>query len=91
MTRGNQREIDRQRAANRAAKYAGNTREDGLTPQQRNERDAKAMAEKKAAKAAAKADGAKPTATGPVAPKKKEVKKSDDVSSLLTEGLKKKK
>jgi len=50
MTRGNQREIDRQRAANRNAKYADNKNPDGLTPQQRNERDAAAMAEKKAMK-----------------------------------------
>ena len=91
MTRGNQREIDRQRAQNRAAKYAGSGRDDGLTPQQRNERDAKAMAEKKAQKAA-KAAEAKPTSSGPAAPKKKvAAKKDDDLSTLLADGLKKKK
>jgi hypothetical protein len=38
MTRGNQREVDRKRAAARAAKGAAGKKEDGLTPQQRNER-----------------------------------------------------
>ncbi len=50
MTRGNQREIDRQRAANRhdhkGEKKSGD-------PKTRNENDAKALAEKIARKAAA--------------------------------------
>jgi hypothetical protein len=56
QSRGNQREVDRKRAAARAAKHGGKgQKDDGLTPQQRNERDAKAMAEKMARKAAAAA------------------------------------
>ena len=54
MTRGNQREIDRARAHARAAKHAGGGKDDGLTPQQRNERDKAAMLEKQAKKQAAK-------------------------------------
>nr|XP_043610824.1 small EDRK-rich factor 2-like [Erigeron canadensis] len=51
MTRGNQREKDRERAnARNAAK--GKTKDDGLTPEQRRERDAKALQEKAAKKAA---------------------------------------
>ena len=57
MTRGNQREIDRARAQARAAKHAGGGKDDGLTPQQRNERDKAAMLEKQAKKQAAKAAG----------------------------------
>jgi len=82
MTRGNQREVDRARAQARTAKHAGNDNNDGLTPQQRNERDKKAMlekqAKKKADKAAAGGDGkvsknpGKPgTATAPARKKKK--------------------
>lgn len=51
MTRGNQREIDRQRAANRAAKYAPKEKREGNV-QSRNENDAKALAEKIARKKA---------------------------------------
>jgi hypothetical protein len=36
MSRGNQRDLDRKRAAARTAK--GNKKDDGLTPQQRQER-----------------------------------------------------
>ncbi|KAL2633647.1 hypothetical protein R1flu_005126 [Riccia fluitans] len=55
MTRGNQREKDRERAAARATKAKG--RDDGLTADQRRERDAKALQEKNAKKAAAAASG----------------------------------
>lgn len=50
MTRGNQREKDRERAAARAK--TTKARDDGLTPEQRRERDAKALQEKMAKKAA---------------------------------------
>lgn len=49
MTRGNQREKDRERAAARAKGAKG--KDDGLTPEQRRERDAKALQEKLAKKA----------------------------------------
>ncbi|CAN6447771.1 unnamed protein product [Victoria cruziana] len=55
MTRGNQRERDRERAQARNPK--GKTRDDGLTPEQRRERDAKALQEKAAKKAAGAAGG----------------------------------
>ncbi|XP_059308097.1 uncharacterized protein LOC132059464 [Lycium ferocissimum] len=55
MTRGNQREKDRERAAARAGKNKKN--DDGLTPEQRRERDAKALQEKTAKKAAKEAAG----------------------------------
>ncbi|KAG8068766.1 hypothetical protein GUJ93_ZPchr0005g14672 [Zizania palustris] len=48
--RGDQRERDRQRAQARKPVVKG--REDGLTPEQRRERDAKALQEKAAKKAA---------------------------------------
>lgn len=50
MTRGNQREKDRERAAARAK--SAKQKDDGLTPEQRRERDAKALQEKMAKKAA---------------------------------------
>lgn len=54
MSRGNQRDVDRKRAQKRAEKAGGKKgKDDGLTPAQRNERDAKALAEKRAKKAAA--------------------------------------
>ncbi|KAK8588447.1 hypothetical protein V6N12_022887 [Hibiscus sabdariffa] len=56
MTRGNQREKDRERAQARAGNK-GKTKDDGLTPEQRRERDAKALQEKAAKKAAQAADG----------------------------------
>ncbi|XP_013638101.1 PREDICTED: uncharacterized protein LOC106343437 [Brassica oleracea var. oleracea] len=56
MTRGSQRERDRERAQARAG-GKGKTKDDGLTPEQRRERDAKALQEK-AAKKAAQAAGA---------------------------------
>jgi hypothetical protein len=52
MTRGNQREIDRQRAANRNAGKGTPAEGD---PIKRRENDAKALQDKIAAKAAAKA------------------------------------
>ncbi|NP_001315087.1 uncharacterized LOC100275405 [Zea mays] len=56
MTRGDQRERDRQRA--QARRPAAKGRDDGLTPEQRRERDAKALQEKAARKAAQAAGGA---------------------------------
>jgi hypothetical protein len=53
MSRGNQREVDRKRAQKRTEKAGKQGKGDGLTPAQRNERDAKALAEKRAKKAAA--------------------------------------
>eukprot|EP00850_Spirogloea_muscicola_P000591 SM000002S05671 [mRNA] locus=s2:1526212:1526403:+ [translate_table: standard] len=50
MTRGNQRETDRKRAEARNA--ANKKSDDGMTPAQRKERDAKALQEKLAKKAA---------------------------------------
>ncbi|KAG2619353.1 small EDRK-rich factor 2-like [Panicum virgatum] len=55
MTRGDQRERDRQRAQARRPVAKG--RDDGLTPEQRRERDAKALQEKAARKAAQAAGG----------------------------------
>jgi len=55
MTRGSQRDRDRERAAARAK--AGKNKDDGLTPEQRRERDAKALQEKTAKKAAAESGG----------------------------------
>jgi hypothetical protein len=53
MSRGNQREIDRKRAQQRADKAGKKTDKDkdGLTASQRRERDAKALQEKMAKKA----------------------------------------
>ncbi|XP_065862812.1 uncharacterized protein [Euphorbia lathyris] len=61
MTRGNQREKDRERA--QARTKGSKTKEDGLTPEQRRERDGKALQEK-AAKKAAQASGAGESAGG---------------------------
>lgn len=57
MTRGNQRETDRARAQKRNEKAGANKKDDGLTPLQRRERDAKALQEKMARKQAAKEQG----------------------------------
>ncbi|KAI4369759.1 hypothetical protein MLD38_018169 [Melastoma candidum] len=57
MTRGNQREKDRERAQSRNPKKGSSTKDDGLTPEQRRERDAKALQEKAAKKAAQAASG----------------------------------
>jgi hypothetical protein len=51
MSRGNQRDTDRARAQKRGEKVKTQKEKDGLTPQQRRERDAKALAEKAAKKA----------------------------------------
>ncbi|XP_073135078.1 uncharacterized protein [Henckelia pumila] len=56
MTRGNQRDRDRERAQVRGA-AKGKQKDDGLTPEQRRERDAKALQEKTAKKAAQAAPG----------------------------------
>ncbi|XP_042489938.1 small EDRK-rich factor 2-like isoform X1 [Macadamia integrifolia] len=56
MTRGNQRERDRERAMARSGSKT-KTKDDGLTPEQRRERDAKALQEKAAKKAAQAASG----------------------------------
>lgn len=53
MARGNQREKDRQRSQARAAKKAPKSgHANDLTPEQRRERDARALQEKAARKAA---------------------------------------
>ncbi|XP_024519418.1 uncharacterized protein LOC112342205 [Selaginella moellendorffii] len=62
MTRGNQREKDRERAQARSAK--GGKAKDDLTPEQRRERDAKALQEKNARKAAGGEAGAGSNAAG---------------------------
>ncbi|KAK6930709.1 hypothetical protein RJ641_004803 [Dillenia turbinata] len=54
---GNQRERDRERAQARNAGKGGKVKDDGLTPEQRRERDAKALQEKAAKKAAQAAAG----------------------------------
>ncbi|KAJ7961533.1 small EDRK-rich factor 2-like [Quillaja saponaria] len=55
--RGNQRERDRERAKARAGNKEKQAKHDGLTPEQRRERDAKALQEKAARKAAQAAGG----------------------------------
>ncbi|KAF2284521.1 hypothetical protein GH714_026075 [Hevea brasiliensis] len=55
--RGNQRERDRERAQARAGHKPKNSKDDGLTPEQRRDRDAKALQEKAARKAAQAAVG----------------------------------
>ena len=54
MSRGNKRDVDRARAAKRTEANGKLTQKDkdGLTPEQRRERDGKALAEKLAKKAA---------------------------------------
>ncbi|KAD5508902.1 hypothetical protein E3N88_16605 [Mikania micrantha] len=56
IERGNQREKDRERAQARNS-GKGKSKEDGLTPEQRRERDGKALQEKAAKKAAQAATG----------------------------------
>jgi len=58
MARGNQRELARAKNLKKQAGAKGRA-DDGLTPQQRNERDKKRLEEKAAKKAAQKADQAK--------------------------------
>jgi hypothetical protein len=50
MSRGNQRDTDRARAAKRGAKGTPAKEKDGLSAAQRKERDAKALQEKLAQK-----------------------------------------
>ncbi|XP_021274543.1 putative SERF-like protein [Herrania umbratica] len=57
MTRGNQRDRDRERAQARTGNKGKSVKDDGLTPEQRRERDAKALQEKAAKKAAQAAAG----------------------------------
>ncbi|XP_021907398.1 putative SERF-like protein isoform X2 [Carica papaya] len=57
MTRGNKRDRDRERAQTRAGNKGKQPKDDGLTPEQRRERDAKALQEKAARKAAQAAAG----------------------------------
>ena len=60
MTRGNQRDVDRARAAKRNGKKGKPGKEiDGLTKEQRKQRDAEALQAKIAAKKAAKEGAAK--------------------------------
>lgn len=59
MTRGNQREIDRARAAKRNEGSKPAKEKDGLTKDQRLARDAAALQAKQAAKAAKAAEAAK--------------------------------
>lgn len=58
MSRGNQRDRDRERAQARAGGKPKNPKTDGLTPEQRRERDAKALQEKLAKKACKDSSGA---------------------------------
>ncbi|KAL6214352.1 hypothetical protein ACLB2K_013786 [Fragaria x ananassa] len=51
MSRGNQRDRDRERAQSRSGNKTKQPKADGLTPEQRRERDAKALQEKAAKKA----------------------------------------
>ncbi|KAF7121345.1 hypothetical protein RHSIM_Rhsim13G0046400 [Rhododendron simsii] len=55
--RGNQRDRDRERAQARSGQKPRNPKDDGLTPEQRRERDAKALQEKLARKGAQGATG----------------------------------
>ncbi|XP_068642732.1 uncharacterized protein [Aristolochia californica] len=55
MTRGSQRDRDRERAQSRKKDSKG--KDDGMTPEQRRERDAKALQEKTAKKAGQSAGG----------------------------------
>ncbi|KAJ8436905.1 hypothetical protein Cgig2_017330 [Carnegiea gigantea] len=81
IERGNQREIDRQRAQSRNAKKGGKTKDDGLTPEQRRERDAKALQEKAAKKAAQAAGGGN---TGSKANKNFHVRLDSFMNSMLS-------
>ncbi|KAJ9701063.1 hypothetical protein PVL29_006422 [Vitis rotundifolia] len=62
--RGNQRDRDRERAQSRNPGKGGKGKDDGLTPEQRRERDAKALQEKTAKKAAQGASGGSGDAGG---------------------------
>merc|ERR1711865_765008 len=57
MARGLSRDQSREKNQKKAVAAGGGGKDDGMTPAQRNERDAKMMAEKKAKKEAMKANG----------------------------------
>ncbi|XP_057437072.1 uncharacterized protein LOC130729356 [Lotus japonicus] len=57
MTRGSQRDRDRERAQSRTGGKQAKGKNDGLTPEQRRERDAKALQEKTAKKSGQQAGG----------------------------------
>ena len=57
MSRGNQRDRDRERAQGRSGGNKSKPKNDGLTPEQRRERDAKALQEKAKKKAATQQAG----------------------------------
>jgi hypothetical protein len=61
MARGNQRELARAKNLKKQQGSGKGRSDDGLTPAQRNERDAKALAEKKAKKAEQQTDKANKT------------------------------
>ncbi|KAG7341465.1 hypothetical protein IV203_023417 [Nitzschia inconspicua] len=86
MSRGDQRERDRQkRQAKEAAKNKGSNREG--TPLQRNQDDAAKLQAKIAAKAAKLAEAqSQDTNKGPVV-RKKVAKKTDTLDDLLSAGL----
>ncbi|CBI17306.3 unnamed protein product, partial [Vitis vinifera] len=64
ISRGNQRDRDRERAASRNPSKGSKGKDDGLTPEQRRERDAKALQEKAAKKAGQAASGGSGDAGG---------------------------
>ena len=70
MARGNQRDLARAKNLKKQAEANKGRAEDGLTPQQRNERDKAAMEAKKAAKEAAKAAKEQQSAPRPSAGRK---------------------
>ena len=88
MSRGNQREVDRQKRQAKEASKNKATREG--TPLQRNENDALKLQAKVAAKQAQKTDqqdGGNTTTKAPVPRKKVPAKKSDNLDDLLNAGL----
>ncbi|KAL6343228.1 hypothetical protein AAG906_021139 [Vitis piasezkii] len=64
ISRGNQRDRDRERAQTRNPSKGSKGKDDGLTPEQRRERDAKALQEKAAKKAGQAASGGSGDAGG---------------------------
>mmetsp|Transcript_100425 Transcript_100425/g.287390 ORF Transcript_100425/g.287390 Transcript_100425/m.287390 type:complete len:116 (+) Transcript_100425:1435-1782(+) len=98
MARGNQRELAREKNAkkNAGGTKAGDTAANaGLTPEQRRERDARALAEKQARKAAAAAEDPDVAAAQQAASAQKKKAKANKTSSsnqamnsMLKEGLK---
>jgi hypothetical protein len=89
MTRGDQRDRDRQkRQAKEAGKNKGSGREG--TPMQRNADDAAKLQAKLAAKAAKKADEDNGNSGKVPVARPKVAKKTDDLDDLLAAGLDKK-